>query len=358
MRTSFWSGRKVFVTGHTGFKGAWLSLWLAELGADVAGYALDPTTDPNLFSLANVSSCIEDIRGDIRNQKNLHIAITHAQPEIVFHLAAQPLVRASYQNPIETFQTNILGTAYLLDSIRSIASVRSVVIVTTDKCYESTEKLGGYTETDPLGGYDPYSSSKAAAEIVTNAYRSSYFKMETKPHSGLGLATARAGNVIGGGDWSAERLVPDFVRALARNQPLTLRNEKSIRPWQHVLEPLKGYLLLAERLYQDAGQYSGAWNFGPSEQDHLTVEALITLLQSELGTSIALKTSQEPHPHETQILRLNSSKAKELLEWKPLFSARESAMWTADWLRAYLAQEDVGKVTREQINLYEEYSHT
>ena len=354
MKTSFWRGRRVFLTGHTGFKGAWLSLWLADLGAEVTGYALDPLTDPNLFSLANVGTCISDRRGDIRDRENLATAIFNAQPEIVFHLAAQPLVRESYRSPIETFETNILGTAYVLEAIRAISSVRSAVIVTTDKCYENTEKQEGYRETDPLGGYDPYSGSKAAAEIVTGVYRSSYFKSDRFEHHGVGIATARAGNVIGGGDWSPERLVPDFVRSLVLGQPLILRNLKSVRPWQHVLEPLKGYLLLAEHLYYDGSRYSGPWNFGPSDQDHLTVERLIAMLQSELGASVPLKTPRQPQPHETQILRLDSTKAKGQLGWKPVFDAQQSIQWTAKWLRQYLAHEDMAAATRRQILEYEQ----
>lgn len=358
MSTSFWRGRKVFLTGHTGFKGAWLGLWLAELGAEVTGYALDPSTNPNLFSLADVGSHVLDIRGDIRNRNKLKSALESAQPEIVFHLAAQPLVRESYRNPIDTFETNVLGTAYLLEAIRAVPTVRSVVIVTTDKCYENTEKQEGYRETDPLGGYDPYSSSKAAAEIVTSAYRSSYFNSDAStPHS-VGIATARAGNVIGGGDWSPERLVPDFARSLLLGQPLTLRNLKSVRPWQHVLEPLKGYLLLAERLYHDGDRYSGAWNFGPSDQDHLTVEALIALLQTELGVSVPLNTPQQPQPHETQILRLDSAKAKAQLGWKPVFDARQSIQWTANWIREYLANEDMATATRKQILQYEQIGYS
>lgn len=360
MRTSFWAGRRVFITGHTGFKGAWLSLWLADLGAEVTGYARDPVTVPNLFSLAQVSSHILDVRGDIRDREKLEAAIANAQPEVLFHLAAQPLVRESYRSPIETFETNIIGTAYLLEAIRLVPTVRSVVIVTTDKCYENTEKQEGYRETDPLGGYDPYSSSKAAAEIVTSAYRSSFFKSDSLMPQRVGIATARAGNVIGGGDWSPERLVPDFVRSLVLSQPLTLRNVKSVRPWQHVLEPLKGYLLLAERLYYDGDRYSGAWNFGPSDQDHLMVETMITMLQSELGASVPLAFPQQAQPHETQILRLDSAKAISQLEWKPLFNAQQAVQWTANWLRKYLADDDMSTATRQQILQYEQikYSQT
>lgn len=352
MKASFWRGRRVFLTGHTGFKGSWLSIWLSQLGAQVHGFALDPNTDPNLFDLCQIGAIINDRRGDIRDRAAIKNAIDICQPEIIIHMAAQPLVRLSYAEPIETFETNIMGTANLLESVRNTSSVRAVVVVTTDKCYENLESANGYRETDPLGGYDPYSSSKAGAEIVTSAYRSSFFNPEDYKNHQVAIATARAGNVIGGGDWSAERLIPDLVRALMRGETLTIRNPKSARPWQHVLEPLHGYLLLAQKLVEDGPRFSGAWNFGPDQQDHITVEEIIDLLQAELKKSVPIKTSQEPQLHETNLLRLDSSKAREHLDWKPKFSIRDSLEWTAYWVREYLDGAAMNAITRQQINAY------
>ena len=324
-------------------------MWLSELGAQIYGFALDPNTDPNLFDLCKIGRSGNDRRGDIRNRDALKNAIEKAQPEIIIHMAAQPLVRLSYAEPIETFDTNIMGTAHLLESVRSVSSVRAVVVVTTDKCYENHESERGYRETDALGGYDPYSSSKAGAEIVTSAYRSSFFNLDEYAKHRVAIATARAGNVIGGGDWSAERLIPDLVRSLMKGEALTLRNPKSERPWQHVLEPLYGYLLLAQKLVENGPQFSGAWNFGPNLQDHISVEEVIDILQTELKTSVPIEKATGPQPHETNLLRLDSSKARDQLHWNPKLSVRESLEWTAHWVRDYLAGADMNAVTRQQI---------
>ena len=330
MNKSFWQGRRVFLTGHTGFKGSWLSLWLHDLGARVSGFALDPNTTPNLFGLCKIGDLVEDRRGDIRNRDALREAVAHFQPDIIIHMAAQPLVRKSYADPLETFETNMMGTAHLLESLRTVKSVRSVVIVTTDKCYENHESERGYRESDPLGGYDPYSSSKAGTEIIANAYRSSFFNPEDYASHKVGIATARAGNVIGGGDWSAERLIPDLLRSIISSEPLELRNPDSSRPWQHVLEPLHGYLLLAEKLFDSGPAFSGAWNFG-------------------LGTSVPVQIATGPQPHETNLLRLDSTKARDNLGWSPRLSVKESLKLTAQWVRFYLEQADMRVVTRGQI---------
>ncbi len=349
MNTPFWQGRRVFLTGHTGFKGSWLSIWLSQLGAEVHGFALDPITKPNLFDLCGIGKMITNTLGDIRNRAALQDAMAKCCPDVVIHMAAQPLVRLSYAEPVDTFATNIMGTAHVLDSIRLVPGIRSVVIVTTDKCYENHESLNGYREDDPLGGYDPYSSSKAGAELVTNAYRSSFFNPENYAQHRVAIASARAGNVIGGGDWSAERLIPDLVRALVASEPLKLRNPKSTRPWQHVLEPLAGYLLLAEKLFTDGPAFSGAWNFGPDMEDHISVEDVIALLQAELGTSVPVTIAKDPQAHETNMLRLDSSKARAHLGWKPKLSVRNSLEWTAHWVRDYLNGADMTDVTRRQI---------
>ena len=350
MRGSFWQGRRIFITGHTGFKGSWLSIWLSQLGGNVCGFALDPNTSPNLFDLCKIGQLVNDVRGDIRHSIALKKAMAKFQPEIVIHMAAQPLVRRSYAEPITTFDTNIMGTAYLLESVRELSCVRSVVIITTDKCYENHELDRGYRESDPLGGYDPYSSSKAGSELVTNAYRSSFFNPKEYVNHGVAIATARAGNVIGGGDWSAERLIPDLVRAICHSKPLTLRNPKSARPWQHVLEPLEGYLVLARNLCEHGPAFSGAWNFGPDIEDHISVEEVIALLQSELGTSVPVTKTESPQLHETNFLRLDSSKARQNLGWKPKLSVRTSLEWTARWVREYLDGADTTTITRRQID--------
>lgn len=349
MNRSFWQGRRVFLTGHTGFKGSWLSLWLHDLRARVGGFALAPNTEPNLFELCKIGDLVEDRRGDIRNREALHEAVSRFQPEVVIHMAAQPLVRKSYADPLETFETNMMGTAHLLESLRTVKSVRSIVVVTTDKCYENQESKRGYRESDPLGGYDPYSSSKAGTELIANAYRSSFFNPQDYANHKVTIATARAGNVIGGGDWSAERLIPDLLRSIIHSEPLELRNPNSSRPWQHVLEPLHGYLLLAEKLFEHGPTFSGAWNFGPNLGDHIRVEDVITLLQSELATSVPVTKAKGPQPHETNLLRLDSSKARENLDWEPQLSVKESLKLTAQWVRLYLENANMRMVTRGQI---------
>jgi CDP-glucose 4,6-dehydratase len=350
-----WRGRRVFLTGHTGFKGGWLALWLAKLGANVRGYALDPCTEPNLFTVARVGSVIEDIRGDIRDAAKLEAAMRDFAPEVVFHLAAQPLVRYSYEDPIGTLETNVIGTARVLDSVRRTPSVHAVVSVTTDKCYENKEWIWPYRETDPLGGYDPYSSSKACAEIVSAAYRQSYFPTDRlgKPHGHqVGVATARAGNVIGGGDWSPDRLLPDLVRGFVSGKPVLIRQPHSIRPWQHVLEPLHGYIRLAERLLTSDPRYATAYNFGPSEEDARPVSWIAERMAGFWGTGASWVLDEAHGPHEAGYLKLDANRARAELGWKPLLRLDGALDLLVRWYRAWQSRSDMHDFTLNQIGSY------
>ena len=348
-----WQRRRVFLTGHTGFKGSWLALWLARKGAQVRGYSLDPDTEPNLFTTTSVASFIEDERGDIRDHASLEASLTGFAPEVVFHLAAQPLVRRSYLDPLATYATNVMGTAHVLEAVRKCPSVRAVVCVTTDKCYENREWVWPYRETDPLGGYDPYSSSKACAEIVCAAYRSSFFSVERLKQHRVGVATARAGNVIGGGDWSADRLIPDLVKGFRSGEPVRIRRPKSIRPWQHVLEPLHGYISLAERLLAGEAQCASAFNFGPNEGDTWTVERIADQLAATWRKNAAWICDPEPDVHEAGILRLDSSRAHAELNWHPKLTTEASLKWTTAWYQAWDRGADMKEFTAEQIREYE-----
>ena len=350
---SVWNGKRVFLTGHTGFKGGWLALWLASKGAVVRGYSLAPYTSPSLFETARIGSLIEDLRGDIRDGERLDRAMTEFAPEVVFHMAAQPLVRYSYQDPIGTFETNVIGTARVLDAVRRTPSVRAVVSVTTDKCYENKEWLWGYRETDPLGGYDPYSSSKACAEIVSAAYRQSYFPIDKLSEHGCAVATARAGNVIGGGDWSSDRLIPDLVRGFVEGKPALIRRPGAIRPWQHVLEPLHGYLLLAERLLTGQPRYATAFNFGPSEDDAQPVGWIVEKLVGFWGDGATWVLDPEPGVHEAGYLKLDASRARAELGWRPKLRLETALAWLVDWYKAHAAGADMQRLTLEQITSYE-----
>ncbi|MEX3935932.1 CDP-glucose 4,6-dehydratase [Paraburkholderia phymatum] len=351
MSTSeFWRNRRVFVTGHTGFKGSWLALWLSHAGARTTGYALPPPTDPSLFELAGVGAHLQSMAGDINDAGRLKSTMQAAQPEVVFHLAAQPLVRESYAQPTATFATNVMGTVNLLEAVRQTPSVRAVIVVTTDKCYDNREWVYGYRETDPLGGHDPYSASKAAAEIATNAWRSSFLDA-----AGVVVATARAGNVIGGGDFASDRLLPDFVRAIERNAELEIRYPEAVRPWQFVLEPLHGYLELAERAYLREPGIAGAWNFGPDEGGVRTVRqvierfALATAWRNPARVCFGAATKQ---PHEATLLKLDTSKARAHLAWAPRIDLDETLALTADWYRAWLARTDMRSVSLRQLERY------
>lgn len=343
MGDAFWRGKRVFVTGHTGFKGGWLCLYLQRLGASVTGYALPPSTTPSFFSVANVAADMNSVLGDIRDLHALQQALEQSQAEIVFHMAAQPLVRASYANPIETYSTNVLGTVNLFEASRSQGSVRAVVNVTSDKAYENREWLWGYRETDPMGGYDPYSSSKGCAELVTAAYRRSF---------GLAVASVRAGNVIGGGDWSSDRLVPDVLAALASNRPIEIRNPVATRPWQHVLEPLRGYLTVAERLFGEPARFAEGWNFGPEDASCQPVSVIVEEFVKAWGQEASWRTQAGEHPHEASYLKLDSSKARAELGWVPKLSLQASIRLTTDWYRAWLSGADMRSFTFLQIEQY------
>jgi CDP-glucose 4,6-dehydratase len=349
---SVWQGRRVLLTGHTGFKGGWLALWLARLGANVRGYALDPATEPSLFATARVSSVIEDIRGDLRDYDALDRAMREFQPEVVFHLAAQPLVRRSYADPLGTYSTNVIGTANVLESIRTIPSVRAVVVVTTDKCYLNREWHWGYRETDPLGGYDPYSSSKACVEILSASYRSSFFPPEKFPVHGVALATARVGNVIGGGDWSQDRLLPDLIRGFLSGERVLIRRPLAIRPWQHVLEPLAGYLTLAERLLMGHIEFADAWNFGPCDDDAWPVGRIATEMTRRWSNDASWAADESESVHEAGYLKLDSSKARSQLHWLPRLNMQSALEWLVDWYRTWSDGADMHAYTLGQISRY------
>ena len=350
-----WAGRRVFVTGHTGFKGGWLALWLANHGAKVRGYALDPGTTPSFFEEARVGELVDDVRGDIRDGAKLDAAMQEFAPEVVFHLAAQPLVRLSYVDPITTYETNVIGTARVLDAVRRTSSVRAVVSVTTDKCYENKEWLWGYRETDPLGGYDPYSSSKACAEIVSAAYRQSYFPVDKHAEHRVGIATARAGNVIGGGDWAQDRLIPDLVRGFLTGASVAIRRPGAIRPWQHVLEPLHGYLTLAEKLLaENASRYATAFNFGPADEDARPVGWIADRMVQTWGDNTGWFHDGDPGAHEAGFLKLDASRARAELGWKPRLHLGEALDWLVDWYKAHNQSADMQAFTLQQIRRYEE----
>jgi CDP-glucose 4,6-dehydratase len=347
MNPTFWHGKRVFLTGHTGFKGGWLSLWLQSLGAEVHGYALNPPTEPNLFTVAKIGQGMANSEiGDIRDADKLRHAMQAARPEIVFHLAAQPLVRYSYAQPTETYAVNVMGTVNMLEAVRATSSVKAVLNVTTDKCYENREWVWGYRENEAMGGFDPYSSSKACAELVTAAYRRSFLES-----AGVALASARAGNVIGGGDWAADRLIPDFLRALDAGETLRIRAPQATRPWQHVLEPLSGYLMLAERLYTGGTAFSEAWNFGPADEDARSVLWIVQRL-AEIHTDINWQCDETLQPHEAHYLKLDSSKARNRLNWHPRWRLHTALQKTLEWHNAWKKAENIQSITLAQITDY------
>lgn len=358
---SFWKGRRVFLTGHTGFKGGWLALWLTRLGAEVRGYSLDPATQPSFFDTARVASLVEDVRGDVRDASALEHSVREFAPEVVFHLAAQALVRTSYESPIETYSTNVMGTAHLFDAMRRAPSVRAVVCITTDKCYENREWLWPYRETDPLGGYDPYSSSKACAELVAASFRQSYFHPQKLSEHGVAIATARAGNVIGGGDWSSDRLIPDLVRGFLSGKPVAIRNPHSIRPWQHVLEPLHGYIRLAEKLLTGSpearSEFATAYNFGPMQDDARTVSWIADRMASLWGSGASYSFEEYSGLHEAHYLKLDISRATHHLRWVPQLRLDTALEWLVDWYRAWQPHEqsvsNMQDFTLRQIAAYE-----
>lgn len=344
MNDSFWRGRRVFLTGHTGFKGSWLAFWLSQMGAEVTGFAL-PAEEPSLFRQARLDELLTHEEGDIRDLAVLERAMTAADPEVVFHLAAQPLVRLSYDLPVETFATNVQGTVHVLDACRRMGSLKAVVCITSDKCYENREWVWPYRETDPMGGHDPYSASKGAAELVISAYRSSFF------HGGARLASVRAGNVIGGGDWAADRLIPDIVRALIEGRSPLIRSPGSIRPWQHVLEALGGYLTIAQHLAEGADWAASAWNFGPADNDTRPVDWIVDRMIAAWGSG-SWTRADGPQPHEARILKLDCSKARSELGWRPMTGLDEALDWIVEWHQAVAGGEDARAITAAQLDRY------
>ena len=350
---SFWQGKKVLVTGHTGFKGSWLSLWLQAMGAEVIGYALAPPTNPSLFEVAEVGSGMTSLIGDIRDLDKLQAVFTEHQPEIVIHMAAQPLVRYSYQNPVETYSTNVMGTVNLLEAVRKTPGVKAVVNITTDKCYENREWAWGYRENEPMGGYDPYSNSKGCAELVSAAYRSSFFNADTYAEHGVALATVRAGNVIGGGDWAQDRLIPDILAAFEQNKLVDIRNPHAIRPWQHVMEPLRGYLTLAEQLYVQGSSFAEGWNFGPNDEDAKPVGWIVEQMAALWGNEAQWQIDTGTHPHEAHYLKLDISKARSRLDWHPALRLNDALKLIIDWSKQRQAGVNLRQLTLAQINNYQ-----
>ena len=343
---TFWRGKRVFLTGHTGFKGSWLSLWLQNMGAELHGLALTPPTTPNLFTVAKVANGMASSTiGDIRDLATVQKAMQVSHPDIVIHMAAQPLVRLSYAEPVETYATNVMGTVHVLESARHTASVKAVLVVTTDKCYENKEWHWGYREIEPMGGHDPYSNSKGCAELVTSAYRNSFFNTATSP----AVASARAGNVIGGGDWAADRLVPDILRAFEQNQPVIIRNPHATRPWQHVLEPLSGYLTLTEHLYTHGQAFAEGWNFGPRDDDAKPVQWIVEHMANQWGNGASWQQDGGIHPHEANYLKLDISKANARLGWQPRWNLTNSLSKIVEWHHAFTAQQNMRNITLTQI---------
>ena len=345
---SFWKGKRVFITGHTGFKGSWLSIWLNEMGSVIKGYALPPDTTPSLFDLVNLNNLLESKIGDIRDQKNIESSMVEFDPEILIHLAAQPLVRLSYSQPVDTYMTNVMGTVNVLEAARKCKSLKAIVSVTTDKCYENKEWFWGYRENEAMGGHDPYSSSKGCAELVTSAYRSSFFNQKET----ASLASARAGNVIGGGDWAMDRLIPDTIKAFNNSEEVKIRNPLATRPWQHVLEPLSGYLMLAEDLFIYGKEYASSWNFGPNDDDCKNVQWILDKMVEIWDGEVSWKLDTNPHPHEARFLKLDCSKAKSLLRWEPKWSIETVLRQIHDWNIVFTSKGDLHRRCVDEIKLY------
>jgi len=353
MLANCFSGKKVLVTGHTGFKGSWLTIWLTQLGADVVGYALEPKTNRDNYLLSGLEKRVRNCIADVRDKQTLNKAFEDEKPEIVFHLAAQPLVITSYKQPVETYETNIMGTVNLLEACRLTESVKQIIIITSDKCYENHEWIWGYRENDALGGYDPYSSSKAAVEIVCNGYRNAFFHPDKVSEHQKSLATVRAGNVIGGGDWSEYRIIPDSISALENGEEIKIRNPLATRPWQHVLEPLGGYLLLAAKMMDDPVKFAEAWNFGPYQESIVTVKRLVETVIDNYGKGKWCDISDPESLHEAGLLALDISKASQRLNWRPVLSFDEAVHFTINWYKQYKT-EDVLSLCKEQIEVYTE----
>lgn len=356
--TGFWKNKKVFLTGHTGFKGGWLSLWLQRLGADITGFSLKPLQRPNFFESARIGEGMNSIIADVRDFARLTSAMQKSKPEIIIHMAAQPLVRYSYDNPMETYAVNVMGTVHILEAARKTDTAGAIMIVTSDKCYENREWCWGYRENDPMGGHDPYSSSKGCAELVTAAYTNSYFSGGAGGKNTIAAASVRAGNVLGGGDWSNDRIIPDAIKAFLRNQPLIVRNPRAVRPWQHVLEPLAGYMHLTEQLRLGGRAYAGGWNFGPDDDARPVSWIADTVVKLWGGRACWKKEKNaKTSGHEAHYLKLDCSKAKQYLGWRPKLALETALEWTVDWYRAFRNREDMRAFSESQISKYEELTH-
>jgi CDP-glucose 4,6-dehydratase len=353
LNREFWKGRNVLVTGHTGFKGSWLSLWLDALGAKVTGVALDPPTQPNLFQQAGITATIRSVLADVRDYPRLKSAVDECRPEVVIHMAAQSVVRRGYDDPIETYSSNVMGTVHLFEALRQLRHPCTVVNVTSDKCYENRESLWGYRENEPMGGHDPYSNSKGCAELVTSAYRDSFFSPANVRQHGIALASARAGNAVGGGDWTSDQLIPDLMRAFLAGHPCEIRNPCAVRPWQFVLEPLRGYLMLAERLSQDPSAFASGWNFGPPDSDARPVSWIANKLAHSWGNAASWHHDETVHPHEANFLKLDASKARALLHWQPVLPLSQALDWIVEWYRKFQTGADLRRLTFAQIERYE-----
>lgn len=355
MNPQFWQGKRVFLTGHTGFKGSWLSLWLQQLGAEVTGYSLQPPTEPSLFEVASVARGMHSVIGDVRDGEHLKRVMQEARPDVVIHMAAQPLVRYSYDHPVETYATNVMGVVHLLEAVRATPGIRAVLNVTSDKCYENREWPWGYRENEAMGGYDPYSNSKGCSELVTAAYRSSYFSTERFAEHGVALGSARAGNVIGGGDWAMDRLIPDMLRAISNKQAVQIRNPNAIRPWQHVLEPLSGYLLLSEKLYTEGMRHAEGWNFGPQDSDAKPVSWIVDHMTQLWGEGASWELDGKVQPHEASFLRLDCAKARDRLGWRPQWHIGQTIEKIVEWHKAYDQGGDMHQLSIDQIKTYYQF---
>ena len=353
MNKEFWNKKKVLLTGHTGFKGSWLSLWLQKLNASVIGFSKSIPTNPSLFELANIENGMTSITGNVCDYDKLEETIKEYKPEIVIHMAAQAILRESYSNPIETYATNVMGTVNLLESIRKVGNVKVILNVTTDKCYEPNESSKGYLETDRLGGYDPYSNSKACSELVTLSFRNSFFNPKEYHKHGISLASCRAGNVIGGGDWGKDRLIPDIMRGILNNEIIKIRNPNSIRPWQHVLDPLNGYLTLVEKLWSSGSEFSEGWNFGPLENDEKPVKLIVEKLTEQWSKDIRMDIDNSVNPHEENYLRLNCIKANSRLGWMPKLNLEQGLEWITEWYKHYEQNNNMREITEQQIEKFQ-----